>query len=152
MTLPRRILILLAVSLTLGVVANLASPRRIPWAQDWSNYVQQAASGTGMKVVDLETTRSIAASGSHILLDARPLRDYDRGHIPGALPVPFQEVETAFAQVQMLLSPAQPILVYCSGEECDESLLLGKFLIEQGFTNIVLFAGGYGEWSKGEAR
>ena len=46
----------------------------------------------------------------------------------------------------MMLTPEQPILVYCSGQACDESLLVSSNLLEQGFTNVSLFAGGMEEW------
>jgi rhodanese-related sulfurtransferase len=48
----------------------------------------------------------------------------------------------------MLLTPEQPIVVYCSGPECDESLKLGEILITAGYTNIALFAGGMTAWTE----
>jgi len=54
-----------------------------------------------------------------------------------------------FQDVMILLTPDTPILTYCSGEECDESFQVSEFLREQGFTNVVLFAGGYTAWEAG---
>jgi rhodanese-related sulfurtransferase len=142
-----RICTILVSALLLGTAANLVSPRRIPWVQNWSHYIEAKALREGLRVADVEQTRRMVEEGSHIILDARPLADYDAGHIPSAFSVPYISVESAFEEVQMLLSPEQPILVYCSGLECDESFLLCSYLKDQGFTNLVLFAGGYRAWA-----
>ena len=60
--------------------------------------------------------------------------------------LPYDAEAIDFENVIMLLTPEQPILTYCSGLECDESFELSLSLIEQGFTNIVLFAGGFNAW------
>jgi rhodanese-related sulfurtransferase len=63
--------------------------------------------------------------------------------------LPYQAVEDALSNAQALLTPAQPIVTYCSGEDCDESFLLTLYLKQQGFTNVVLFAGGFSQWKTG---
>jgi rhodanese-related sulfurtransferase len=148
-SLAGRTLALLLVSVALGAAANLVSPRAIPWQQDWSNYVANKAGETGIRVVTLEETLQIVNEGpQHFIFDARRLEDYDQGQIPGAMPWPYLELEEYYPQYQGLLLVGDPVLVYCSGEECDESLLLAEFLLEQGHTNVVLFTGGYRAWEK----
>jgi hypothetical protein len=44
------------------------------------------------------------------------------------------------------LQPAQQVMVYCSGRECDDALLLGIFLKSQGSQNVVLFLDGIAGW------
>jgi rhodanese-related sulfurtransferase len=134
----------------IGSIANVVSPGRIPWMRDWEQYVSGQATQSGMHVVSLGETRSIVSAGKHIIFDARPFADYGVGHIPGAVSLPSADLETAFENFRMLLSPELPILVYCSGQQCDESLQLGEFLMAEGFTNIVLYPGGYDEWQAGD--
>jgi rhodanese-related sulfurtransferase len=143
-----RIVLVLAMGVACGAVANLVSPRRIPWFQEWSTYVADKAREEGLHVVNLEDMQRIVEQGTHYIFDARPINDYDAGSIPTALPLPYLEMEEMFEQYQALLTPEWPILVFCSGQECDESLLLGVFLRDQGFTNLYLFADGYGAWAK----
>jgi rhodanese-related sulfurtransferase len=38
-------------------------------------------------------------------------------------------------------------MTYCSGKNCDESFLLTLYLRRQGFTNVVLFTGGFETWT-----
>lgn len=115
--------------------------------QDWSNYVQKQAGELGVAVVTLEDARRIVETQSHIILDARSPADYMAGRLPGAFSLPHAQMSTYLPPIQSLLSPSQPIMAYCSGKECDESLLLVKDLIQMGFTNTSLFAGGMIEWT-----
>jgi rhodanese-related sulfurtransferase len=61
--------------------------------------------------------------------------------------LPVSDLDNHLPALAGLLTPEQPILVYCSGAECEESLELGRFLIASGYTNIALFAGGMAEWT-----
>ena len=142
-----RAALILAVALALGTAANLLSPRRIPWTQDWSNYVADRAREEGIPVIDLARMQTLAAGGRAMIFDARSAADYADGHIPGSLSLPYAEAEDAFSDLRMLLTRGDTIVVYCSGRECDESLLLGTFLQRQGFTNVLLYAGGYTQWA-----
>jgi rhodanese-related sulfurtransferase len=146
-----RVGIILLVSLVAGTAANLVSPSRIKWIHDWSTYVADEAEEKGIRVVDIDQVRAIVEAGSHFIFDARPASDYAAGNITGAFSLPVENIDVEFEQYAPVLTPDQAILVYCSGKECDESLLLGTRFIEHGFTNVVLFAGGYSEWSEAEA-
>ena len=40
-----------------------------------------------------------------MVFDARPQVDYDAGHIPGSLSLPYDDIDMAFAQYAALLTP-----------------------------------------------
>jgi rhodanese-related sulfurtransferase len=140
--------LILAASLALGGIRQAAFPGAIPWVQDWSNFIESKAMKSGIALVTLDEVKAIVQRQSHILLDARPLADYDAGHLPGALALPQTAIDEHLPNVLPLLAPEQPILTYCSGKQCDESFLLTVDLRKQGFTNIVLYPGGFTEWQK----
>ncbi|HMP91220.1 MAG TPA: rhodanese-like domain-containing protein [Kiritimatiellia bacterium] len=120
----------------------------IPWTYAWSNHVVSAAQEKGIHTVTLAEADEISRTFSHVILDARREADYYAGHIPGAMPLPISDLDQHLMEIIPLLSPEQPILVYCSGQDCDESLKLGEVLISHGFTNVHLFAGGMAEWKQ----
>ena len=101
----------------------------------------------GIPLVTVKQAMTFLQSGTHVILDARPAADYEAGHIPTALSVPYDSVADAMVKAQQYLTPSQPIMTYCSGKNCDESFLLTQYLRRQGFTNVVLFAGGFETWS-----
>lgn len=145
----RTFCLLVAAGLVLGTVANLVSPHRIAWIGSWSDRVTQRADAAGLRVVDLATTRQLVQAGTHLVFDARPAEAFQSGHLPGAISLPWQDVEQLFTQYAGLLTPDTAVLVYCSGADCEESIDLGMRLHGAGFTNVVLFAGGYTAWQSG---
>ncbi len=139
--------VLLTASLLAGVMANQLRTQPLSWSQNWSDRVVTDAKKTGVPVVGPDEARAISVAHSHIILDARPAADFAAGHIPGSFSMPASEIEKALPQVLPLLTPAQPVMAYCSGHQCDESMELAKRLIQNGFTNVVLFADGWAGWT-----
>ncbi|MDA1044053.1 MAG: rhodanese-like domain-containing protein [Verrucomicrobia bacterium] len=148
----RQTLVVVMTALCLGTVANIVSPRRLPWSQDWANRVHDAATAAGLRVVDLTAAQQFAERGEGFILDARPLAIYGQGHLPGAFSLPASTLAQSFPEIEPMLTTDMHILVYCSGKECEESMELGTFLLSQGFTNISLFVGGYAEWTEAQTR
>jgi rhodanese-related sulfurtransferase len=144
-----KITALFALGFVLGLGANLLrSPDwgGIPWVTDWSETLEAKADALGLTLVSLEEADQWARDGSRLFLDARPAKEYQAGHIPGAMSLPYLQLDTAFPDIQLFLAPELPVVCYCSGEDCEDSLLLGEFLIQQGYTNIFLFEGGMNQW------
>jgi len=140
-------LVLIGISILCGVLANTFGPKQIPWQQAWSNQVSSQAEELGIRSATVEDAKRILDEGVHFIFDARPPVDFESGHIPGAMLLYSEDFNTYFMDYAMMLTPEQPVMVYCSGYACDESLLVSEMLFEQGFTNLVLFAGGMAEWN-----
>jgi rhodanese-related sulfurtransferase len=129
-----------------GAVSNRIRANPLAWRQEWSSHVEAETKDLGVTTVPLERAREISQKLTHVIIDARPPADFAAGHIPGAFNVPADQMETYLPQVMPLLTPAQPVMTYCSGHACDESVRLSKQLLQNGLTNVVLFAGGWTEW------
>lgn len=81
------------------------------------------------------------------IIDARPAaRQYDPGHIPGAVNIP----DSRFDQMTNLLpeDKAKLIIVYCGGLECPLSHNVAHKLEKLGYTNIKVYPEGNPEWAK----
>lgn len=138
---------LLLLSAAVSVVVNLARAKPLPWFQAWSRHVEAATKELGIRTATVDEARRLVEEQTWLILDARPPADYARGRLPGAFNVPSDQIGEYLTQVLPLLTPAQPVMTYCSGTSCDESVLLSKHLLANGFTNIVLFAGGWTDWT-----
>ena len=78
----------------------------------------------------------------YIILDVREQDEYDAGHIPEAILIPYTQIGEKAEKV--LTDKAQLILVYCrSGRR---SKIAAEALVELGYTNIKEF-GGIIDWS-----
>ena len=92
--------------------------------------------------ITAEEARQIMDTGeSCIILDVREQEEYDAGHIPGAILIPYTQIEEKAEE--MLPDKDQLILVYCrSGRR---SKIAAESLAELGYTNIREF-GGIVDW------
>ena len=106
----------------------------------------EQAKELNVPVFDTAQTKAAVESGDRWIVDARKLEVYDAGHIPTAISLPVSSFEAEFINFPGL--PEEPILVYCSGANCDEALLLCKKFKEQGHTNLVIYVDGFNEWKK----
>jgi rhodanese-related sulfurtransferase len=139
------VLLLLTAAGTAGALQAWVSDLDLTAVLDTSP-VEQAALEAGVPLVDDAEMREIVENGSHLLLDARSLQEYDRGHLPGAMALPFSDFENAFPAIAPMLNPDDPLVVYCSGPRCDDALLLAGRLTEAGFGNVSLYLEGWEGW------
>ena len=77
------------------------------------------------------------SESGYIILDVREQYEYDEGHIPGAILIPYGEI--ADRAEKELPNKDQLILVYCrSGRR---SKIAAEELVKLGYTNIKEFGG-----------
>lgn len=93
--------------------------------------------------ITAEDAKKIMDSGEqHIILDTREQDEFDEGHIPGAILIPYIEIENKAEE--MLPDKDKLILVYCrSGRR---SKIAAESLAKLGYTNVKEF-GGIIDWT-----
>ena len=90
-----------------------------------------------MNITAQEAKEIMDTQEGYVILDARTQEEYDQGHIPGAVLIPYDEVLQKAETI--LTDKNQLILVYCrSGRR---SKLASEDLIKLGYTNIKEFGG-----------
>jgi len=146
-----RLATLLLISTGLAATANTLSPNGIAWAVSGNDEsaiaaMERRAAEHGIEAIDLAAAQRMVESGEVVVLDARKPAEFAAGHLPGAVSMPVGNAGDVFEQLQLLLPPDQPVVVYCSGGRCDDSLALGRFLRRQGLKDVRLFAGGMDAW------
>ncbi len=102
--------------------------------------------------VSLEGLQNAIQSKSKILLiDGRSESAYHRGHILGAVNIPYIQRDYFFHQLLANVARETPIIVYCSGKSCNISIELARSLSGKfGFIHVRVFQGGWEEWVKGK--
>ena len=89
-----------------------------------------------------EAVKMMKNEKNYIILDVRRPDEYAKGHIPGAINLPNEEIGTS--EITELPDKTQLILVYCrSGRRSKEA---SEKLVKLGYTNIVEF-GGILDWT-----
>ena len=97
-----------------------------------------AQGGTSYAQISGAQAKALMDSESgYIILDAREQYEYDEGHIPGAILIPYGEI--ADRAEKELHDKNQLILVYCrSGRR---SKIAAEELVKLGYTNVKEFGG-----------
>jgi rhodanese-related sulfurtransferase len=129
----RRIAIVLLAAAGLGLAWNQASGRGFALARN-------AYLAEGDQQVTAAEARERLGKGT-LFLDARPLPFYEMSHIPGALPLPEDDFDRAFAKIEPQLRTTFDIVVYCSGFGCEASHLVARKLKDRGIPAVVLSEG-----------
>ena len=90
-----------------------------------------------MNITAEEAKEIMDTQEGYVILDVREQDEYDAGHIPGAILIPYTQIEEKAEE--MLPDKDQQILVYCrSGRR---SKIAAEALVELGYTNIKEFGG-----------
>ena len=87
-----------------------------------------------------------------LFLDARRTREYADGHVAGARSFPVWESETVRERVEALVAEGRdgslPVVLYCSGGDCEDSHMLAQALFGAGFENLLVYRDGFPDWLK----
>jgi len=89
-----------------------------------------------------------------LFLDARRTSVYEQGHVAGARPFSVWEsdiddkVRKLFDERGEPAQQAQPIVVYCSGGDCEDSHMLAQKLWGIQFNNVYVYKDGFPDWQK----
>lgn len=96
-----------------------------------------ACGNKGFQVIDTNQAQDIVNSGA-VLIDVRTSEEYNREHIPNAVNIPIDQINTiAYAK-------DTKIIVYCqSGMRSRQAVLT---LVDMGYTNLYDLDGGLLNW------
>lgn len=129
----KRFALILAAGTALGFAWNEASGRGIVLGQ---SVLLQA----GDELVTAPAARQLLDEGA-LFLDARPRDFWRMNRIPGALPLPEDDFDAAFAEAENAVRRASAVVVYCSGYGCEASHLVARRLRERGIAAAILEEG-----------
>jgi len=143
----RKLLIQCALLVTLAVAAGLLIN-----AGHWFNCARQACStqpeASEFLPVPVEASQVVEwYQQKHLIVDARSEEAYAEGHIPTALSAPRGD-RRALAKVVDCCVLQEQVLVYCSGEQCEDSFVVGEELFHAGFITVLIYEGGFAEWQQ----
>lgn len=95
--------------------------------------------GVEFSEVDRGQLRLLIDAGSATVIDARDAEAFGAGHIDGAILLTnytFPEDKSA------------TLVFYCGGPRCSAAPKAAKKAVEEGYTNVMVYRGGWQEWSE----
>jgi rhodanese-related sulfurtransferase len=97
--------------------------------------------------IQISKVKAFFDENAGTIVDAREPTDYALGHIPGAINLPYDEVVTDTERLEKFDPQGKPIIIYCGGGTCELSMNLGFALVNAGKKKVLVFMGGWPEWS-----
>lgn len=149
-------IIIVMVSLCLGIVYNYFSPGGVPlFGFSIKKYISaELLKGQGASSPVIHEPKNISLKealklheANVIFIDARESEDYLNGHIENAVNIPFYEFDK-FEKMLKSIPMDEPLVSYCSGSDCELSIMLGNKLASLGYEKVFIFFGGWNSWSE----
>ena len=143
-----QIIVIAITSTLLSLTLNAVRPDGIPLLAKELAVAEEieydAATEPRLLAITLEQALDLYQKGT-VFVDAREPEYYQEGHIKGAWNIPFF-LELVF-KVDSLQGKDAPMVIYCSGNECGSSEDLAYELQAEGFSNLLVFKGGWTAWN-----
>jgi len=96
--------------------------------------------------IELSALEQYFEADAALIIDARDRFEFEEGHIPGAINLPYDEVITDPVVLESVDTGGRPIVTYCGGGTCDVSLSLAGELFYAGHERVAVYVGGFPEW------
>jgi rhodanese-related sulfurtransferase len=133
----------LLIALAIGLGFNQFRSNRLPLVCNWAD--QQAQPDATISITE---AARLFQQNKAVFLDARPEEFYVKGHIQGALSLPWHLVDEKCMEVMDRLPPDGTIITYCDGPACDLSHLLAQFMKDMGFEDVRVLVNGWTLWKQ----
>jgi rhodanese-related sulfurtransferase len=99
------------------------------------------------KFISREKLKALIDSGAqHKLVEALPKKYFDSEHLPNAINIPHDEIESSAAV--HLHDKSEPVIVYCANIDCQNSHIAAESLRKLGYTNVCEYHEGKKDWTE----
>ena len=142
----RRIAVILAVAVLAAFLWRLFHVDNLP---DWNKFSAGVAvhDENDQRIdISLSAAKKLYFERKAFFVDARSPEQYRKGHIRGAINVPWITVEQNIDRVLTKIKPDTTIITYCDGIQCPLSHNLAKFLIQLGYSEVKVLVNGWSAW------
>lgn len=85
-----------------------------------------------------------------LFVDARHPNEYNKGHVHGAINMPFEQFSNYINDFLEMYPPDTVIVVYCDGKNCEQSEFLGQELVYAGYATVYYMEPNWQSWLNDE--
>jgi rhodanese-related sulfurtransferase len=97
-----------------------------------------------VKLITRDEVKRRIDAGSAIVVEALPQEYYAKAHLPRALNLPMDDVDTLAPA--LLPGKEAEVIVYCANSPCQNSGKVANRLAELGYTNVFDYDEGKDDW------
>lgn len=129
----RQALVLALVALLPAVVSALWHPKRPDFANQTRDH-------------EITVAAAMAHRADYLWIDARPVADYERGHIPESLSLNEDQWMDLLPSVLQVWPTGKAAIVYCDSRQCEASEHVARRLREFNVAPVFVLKGGWDAW------
>lgn len=137
---------LVAVALFVGVIYHFANDEGFLAHAGATEPIVKASIGSFIPKVSSRDVEK--AYGSAVIIDARRAVDYKAGHIKGAINIPMTLCAAGRSAKLAEVAKDSRLVIYCQSAGCPYAERVAVNLMEDGFTNLAIYKGGWVDWEK----
>ncbi|MBI5590267.1 MAG: rhodanese-like domain-containing protein [Deltaproteobacteria bacterium] len=142
----RQLSVIVLVTVAVALISNHFRSSPLQLVGNWSQEARLTSPSGRQMAISLDEAKNLHQSKGAVFMDARPFEEFTKGHIQGAISIPWQEAEQRVMDVTADLSNDAVIITYCDGDTCDLSKELSLFLENLGFSKVRILVNGWTVW------
>lgn len=96
------------------------------------------------KITREDLKRKLDAGENFVLVEALPRKYWAKGHIPGAVNLPHDQIEALASE--LLPDKDREVVVYCASTACQNSEIAARALADLGYSRVLEFVEGKADW------
>lgn len=150
-SLAKRAFLLLVISCTVGFAVNSLRSDSLPLIhkplKDSRSFVTKDTQSNQALFITLSDAREAYTKGNVVMLDARPVEDFNHLHIKNAISLYYEEAPFKWNEHLKSVSKDKHIITYCSDPECESAIRLADTLTKVGFHHVSILLDGLPAWS-----
>ena len=100
-----------------------------------------------LKVIHTQQAFQLFQLKTVLFIDSRDQWDFNESHIKGAINIPEYKFDPDNPLVSSL-NRSKIYVIYCEGDDCDVSKRLAEQLSQIGFSQLLIYLGGFDDWLK----
>ena len=149
MNLKSQIIVLLVIPTIFGILINVLKSKSLPFIAEpivlmkKQEDLSQQLNHPVIREIGIEIAFDLYNKGT-LFVDARAKEYVINGAIPGA--ISNNDIDLLSTEIDSLLGFDSPFIIYCGDDDCGSSLELAYELQDFGFSNILVFKGGWKIW------
>lgn len=142
----RQLLVIVLAAVAIALISNHFRPSPLKLVGNWSQEARLVSPSGRRLAISLGEAKVLHQSRGAIFLDARPLEEFTKGHIQGAISLPWHEAEQRVMDATTDMANDALIITYCDGDSCNLSKDLALFLENLGFSKVLVLVNGWTLW------
>jgi rhodanese-related sulfurtransferase len=142
----RQLAIIVLAAAAIALISNHFRSSPLPLVGDWSQEARMTSPSGRQMSISLDEAKNLHQSNSAVFMDARPFEEFAKGHVQGAINLPWHEAEQRVMDVIADMANDAVIITYCDGDACNLSKELAMFLENLGFSKVRILVNGWSVW------